>query len=205
MSVRGDDRMMTILTGVVLTIALGAVAQRGDLFGDFGMATAYVPRDDVVTVSSEGAYLIDVTANDEGAQPGDGNRILITESPRCGVVYRHQGAIAFEGAEACGGTQSMRYCVASGDECREAEVTLVLTAGESTLASASGTPVRRFAGDGGVRTAAVGPDRASGFTVEDGAGAGPLAAVSSPLGSLAPAEAGAGEAEAADMAEPERP
>lgn len=205
MSVRGDDRMMTILTGVVLTIALGAVAQRGDLFGDFGMATAYVPRDDVVQVAADGAYLIDVTANDEGAQPGDGNRILITQTPRCGVVYRYQGAIAFEGAEGCGGTQSLSYCVASGDECREAEVTLVLTAEEETLASASGTPVRRFAGDGGVRTAAVGAGASSGFTVEDGAGSGPLAAVSSPLGSLAPAEAGAAEAEAADLAEPQQP
>ncbi|MEM6438790.1 MAG: hypothetical protein AAF763_03705 [Pseudomonadota bacterium] len=181
---------MTILTGVVLTIALGAVAQRGDLFGDFGMATAYVPRDDVVTVSTEGAYLIDVTANDEGAQPGDGNRILITEAPRCGVVYRHQGAIAFEGAGACGGTQRMSYCVASGDDCREAEVTLILNASAAALGSASGTPVRKFAGDEGVRTAAVGAGEASGFTVEDGAATRPLAAVSSPLGSLAPSDAG---------------
>ena len=186
---RGDDRMMTILTGVVLTIALGAVAQRGDLFGDFGMATAYVPRDDVVTVSAEGAYLIDVTANDEGAQPGDGNRILITEAPRCGVVYRHQGAIAFEGAAACAGTQRLSYCVASGDECREAEVTLVMASDVAASGSASGTPVRRFAGDAGVRTAAVGAPGQRAFTVEDGAEPASIAAVTAPLGSLAPTEA----------------
>ena len=28
---RGDDRLMTILTGIVLTVALGAVAQRGEI------------------------------------------------------------------------------------------------------------------------------------------------------------------------------
>ncbi|MEM0937913.1 MAG: hypothetical protein AAGJ91_18665, partial [Pseudomonadota bacterium] len=41
-------------------------------------------------------------------------RILITQTPRFCVVYRYQGAIAFEGAEGCGGTQSLSYVLQGG-------------------------------------------------------------------------------------------
>ena len=68
---RGDDKLMTILTGVVLTVALGAVAQRGDVFSNFGQGDAFSLRDDVITVAAGESYLIDVVANDVGATPED--------------------------------------------------------------------------------------------------------------------------------------
>ena len=45
---RGDDRLMTILTGVVLTVALGAVLQQEDLFAG---GAEIAPRDDVATLA----------------------------------------------------------------------------------------------------------------------------------------------------------
>ncbi|MEO0680943.1 MAG: hypothetical protein AAF192_11075 [Pseudomonadota bacterium] len=196
---------MTILTGVVLTIALGAVAQRGDLFGDFGMATAYVPRDDIVTVAAGGSYLIDVTANDEGAQPGDGARMLITDVPSCGIAYRRDGALAYEAGAGCDGPQRLSYCVASGDQCREAEVTLVVVTESAALGSASGTPIRSLEPEAQVRAAAVGDGGPSGFRVEGGeapAAGGTFTAISAlPFGVLVPKTEAEIEAAADDVAD----
>ncbi|MGM0584431.1 MAG: hypothetical protein ACQEUZ_07255 [Pseudomonadota bacterium] len=187
---------MTILTGIVLIVALGAVVQRGDLFGqDAGVA----PRDDVATLAPGFTYLIDVTANDRGARPGDSARLLITEAPACGVVERREGGLAFRAEARCEGPLRLTYCLALGESCPSAEVTLVLADDARAEASATGTPVARL--DEPLRPAAmarVSPaPAASAFTPElpqDRAPAGPLAALASAFGSLAPDEAEAGAA-----------
>ncbi len=190
---RGDDKLMTILTGVVLTVALGAVAQRGDVFSNFGQGDAFSLRDDVITVAAGESYLIDVVANDVGATPEDGRRMLITEAPACGTAYRKNGAVAYVGDDDCTGPQRLSYCIAQGDECPEARVTVII-ARTDKVGSASGTPVASLDEPGRLLTAAVSDKRESGFKVENQP-KGSMAALSSvPLGSLAP-EAAAAETE----------
>lgn len=187
---RGDDRLMTILTGIVLIVALGAVLQRGDLFKD---GTGVAPRDDVATLTPGITYLIDVTANDRGARPGDAARVLITEAPACGVVERRETGLAFRAEAGCKGPLRMSYCLALGESCPSAEVTLVLAEDARAEASATGTPVARL--DEPLRRAATArvspaPTR-SAFTPElpqDRAPGGPLSALASAFGSLAPEE-----------------
>lgn len=184
---RGDDRLMTILTGIVLTVALGAVVQRGDLFsGGEGVA----PRDDVATLASGHFYLIDVVANDRGATPADGERLLVTEQPACGTAARSGGSLLYDASAGCEGPQRVSYCLALGDECPSAEVTLVLSGDVETESSASGTPVARLATAPETAVAAVSPAPAdSAFKAEpepERAQGGALAAIVSAFGSLAP-------------------
>ncbi|WP_339948983.1 hypothetical protein [uncultured Albimonas sp.] len=186
---------MTILTGVVLTIALGAVVQSGDLMGRFGAGPGIHPRDDVVELAANDVYAIDVVANDRGAVDGDGRRVLIMTAPACGVAYRSGDRMIYQGAAECAGVQRLTYCVARGDECLGAEVTLVLSP-SSVAASPTDTPVARLAerparpSDAEVSMA---PGGGSGFTVELGTAAGerPLVGLSTAFGSLAPGEAAA--------------
>lgn len=192
---RGDDRLMTILTGVVLTVALGVVAQRSELIG-FGDRAA--PRDDVATLIPGRSYLIDVLANDGGLRAGDGERILITASPGCGAVNRRDGRLAYSAPADCRGTQRLAYCLPRGDACPAAQVTLVLAADAEVESSASGTPLARL--ETGTQTAGLAavsaPPASSGFEAEPPATPerGPLSAITSAFGSLAPEEA---EADAA--------
>ncbi len=182
---------MTILTGVVLTIALGAVAQRGDFFDNIGMGPGLEPRDDMVALEAGGGYLIDVVANDRGARAGDGGRILVMTAPACGAAYRRDGRIFYQGGAACEGVQRLSYCVARGDDCPGAEVSLRVVARGADLPALAGAPVERLEAQ---RAPAVAfadvsiapPD--SGFTAEPllGGNGGALAGLVSAFGSLAP-------------------
>jgi len=192
--VRGDDRLMTILTGVVLTIALGAVVQSDDLMERFGAGPGIHPRDDVVELAAGDAYAIDVVANDRGAVEGDGRRVLIMTAPTCGVAYRSGDQVVYQAGSECAGVQRLTYCVARGDECPGAEVSLRISPVE-TASSLTETPILRLAerptrpSDAEVSMAPGG----SGFTVEADPAAGdrPLAGLTTALGSLAPDEDGA--------------
>ncbi|WP_092865102.1 hypothetical protein [Albimonas pacifica] len=182
---------MTILTGVVLTIALGAVVQSGDLMERFGAGPGIHPRDDVVALAAGDAYAIDVVANDRGAVEGDGRRVLIMTAPACGVAYRSGDRVVYQAGTDCAGLQRLTYCIARGDECPGAEVTLDVASVE-VASSPTETPVQRLAerpsrpSDAEVSMMPGG----SGFTLETEAAPGdrPLAGLSTALGSLAPDE-----------------
>ena len=180
---------MTILTGIVLTVALGAVAQRGDVFSEFGSRDSVAPRDDVAVLPSGGTWRLDVVANDAGATAEDGARLLVTAPPDCGAAWRMGAALAYEAGPGCAGTQRISYCLAEGDSCREAVVTVVLDPAAEGPGSATGTPPARRSAPSPA-AAAVSRAGVSGFTVEGTRPAGrggPLAAISA-FGSLAPAE-----------------
>jgi hypothetical protein len=190
LGVRGDDRLMTILTGIVLTVALGAVAQRGDVFEGFAERASVDPRDDVVMLPTDGAWRLDVVANDRGATPDDGARLLITSPPECGTAWRMDGAIAFAAEARCRGVQRIGYCIAEGDRCPEAMVTVTLAEGLAAPESASGMPMARLEGATPAAVVAVGEARGSGFTLEgvrpaEGGRNNGLAAISA-FGTLAP-------------------
>ncbi|MFO7854871.1 MAG: hypothetical protein R6V44_06575 [Paracoccaceae bacterium] len=181
---------MTILTGIVLTVALGAVAQRGDVFEGFDERVSVVPRDDVALLPKDGIWRLDVVANDTGAIPGDGDRLLITAAPECGAAWRTDGAIAYAAAPRCKGEQRIGYCIADGDGCPEAFVTVTLSESADLAESETGLPVARLDDLAPASFAAVGQARASGFTLEavrpaDGVRTNGLAAMSA-FGTLAP-------------------
>lgn len=192
---RGDDRVMTILTGIALTVALGAVVQRSELFSPPQTADLIEPRDDVAAFAPGVAALIDVIANDPGARPEDGRRLLILRAPACGTAWRHAGQVLYRSGIDCDGAQSLRYCVPQGDACAEAELRLTLDAALTAPQSESGTPVALLAevpagpaaSPGGF--AATEPPRAGGFLVEGPARAAPdrapFAALGLPLGRAA--------------------
>lgn len=199
---------MTILTGIVLTVALGAVAQRGEIFGNLGAGPGFEPRDDVVSAAAGGAYMIDVTANDRGATRDDGRRVLILAAPGCGLAYRRDGQVMYDGA-GCAGPQRLSYCVAQGDDCKGAELTILLREGadaaKAAPSSVSNTPVTRLA---------EAPSRDWLATVSDQPGhpgfraeperrpaEGSLVGMTSALGSLAPAVDGSGADAAAKVAD----
>jgi len=190
LGVRGDDRLMTILTGIVLTVALGAVAQRGDVFEGFDERVSVVPRDDVAILPKDGAWRLDVVANDTGATPEDGDRLLITAAPECGAAWRTDGAIAYAATPRCEGDQRIGYCIADGDGCPEAFVTVTLSDSAGAPESRTGMPVARLDDLAPASVAAVGEARASGFTLEavrpaEGVRPNGLAAISA-FGTLAP-------------------
>lgn len=190
---RGDDRLMTILTGVVLIIALGAVAQRGDILERFGAGPGIHPRDDVVEISASEVYAIDVAANDRGAVAGDGRRVLIMTAPSCGLAYRSGDRVIYQGGPECVGVQRMTYCIASGDDCAGAEVQLLVGTEKNPARTETATPVARLMerpsrpSDAAVSMAPT----ESGFVAETGPAPGerPLAGLASTLGSLAPEDA----------------
>lgn len=197
---RGDDRLMTILTGVVLAAALGAVAYRTGVLTSTPSLARYEPRDDVAAFPPGLVALIDVVANDAGAAPGDGARLLITRAPACGAAWRKGEAIAYLGSADCPPEQSLRYCVAIGDACPEAELRVRLDRHLAAAESASGSPVELRSpseepAPGALAALAPTPPAVNGFTVEgvvrpDRA---PFAAIGLPFAGRA--EAGA-EAEA---------
>jgi hypothetical protein len=180
---------MTILTGIVLTVALGAVVSRGDLFAG---GEDLAPRDDVATVALEQTYLIDVVANDRGAAPEDGRRILVTDGPDCGIAARRDGQLLYDPAgRKCDRPQRVTYCLALGETCPSARVTLLPAAEVQAESSPTGTPVTPIEAPSRNAVAFMSSaPAASAFTTEPEtparAPAGPLSGLISAFGSLAP-------------------
>ncbi len=81
-----DDRMMSMLTFVVIMIAVGTLIQRGDLFERFfgeGTVALELQRDEAI-VRANALSGIDVLANDLGIEDGDAEKLIIVEQPKCG-------------------------------------------------------------------------------------------------------------------------
>lgn len=123
---RSDDRVMAILTVMILIIALATFVQRGDI------AESIFGADDTVSVESDtfkvepGRFVaLDVLANDRGITPLDRETFLITEEPVCGVVRRSRGYIELRSTDACRGTVAVGYCVARDDQCVAGQVDVV--------------------------------------------------------------------------------
>ncbi len=88
-----DDRMMSMLTVVVILIAVGTLVQRVDVFEKYFSGEverfAYVP--DEVIVRPNVLTVIDVLANDTGIEEGDADRLLIIAQPNCGRAFAEGG------------------------------------------------------------------------------------------------------------------
>jgi len=149
---KADDRLMVVLTAVVLVVAIGTMAQRSEfIMAAFGSVDEYEAVDDAFTVRAGRTQPLDVLSNDINAQEGDADRILIVQQPVCGTARRSGGRIEYFNSDACGGRMVFTYCVIQGDTCPSAQVVLNVSLpealpgrdGMAVAAGATGFPTLR--------------------------------------------------------------
>ncbi len=122
---KADDRLMVLLTAVVLVIAVGTMAQRSEfIMAAFGSVDAYEAVEDQYDVRAGRTQTLDVLSNDVNVAQGDADRLLIVENPVCGTVRRSGGQIEYLNSDACSGQVVFTYCVIQGDTCPSAQVRL---------------------------------------------------------------------------------
>ena len=131
-----DDRMMSMLTFVVIMVAVGTLIQSTDvlerLFGE-GTATLELRRDEAI-VRANALSGIDVLANDLGLREGDAENLIIVAQPKCGRVFVRDGQAHYLPAERCAGSQSFRYAISGRSYGQPGEVMVVVRLGEPTQA-----------------------------------------------------------------------
>lgn len=112
-----DDRMMSMLTFVLVMLVVGTMIQRADvmsrIFGE-GPEKLELRRDEVIARANE-LTIIDVLENDAGVGPGDRDRLLVVKQPACGRVFVRDGKAQYLPAERCAGPQSFRYSISGYD------------------------------------------------------------------------------------------
>lgn len=126
-----DDRVMSILTGLVIVVAMATLAQRSDQLFDFFFSekeASIAPQNDTLTLFAGESEVIDVLANDENAKPEDQTNIHILVSPSCGAAEASDGGVLYISNDRCVGAQLFAYCVRRGDECASASVTVNVAA-----------------------------------------------------------------------------
>ena len=75
---------MSILTVLVIVVAMATLAQRSDKLVDFFFAereASIAPQNDAAALFAGDSQVIDVLANDENAKPEDAGNIHILVSP----------------------------------------------------------------------------------------------------------------------------
>lgn len=121
---------MSILTGLVIVVAMTTLAQRSDelLQFFFGEAPAQVaPQNDEAEVAAGASKIIDVLANDLNLAPADAANLRILVSPACGAVEATGEGVLYVASDRCEGKQIFAYCVARGDACPTASVIVTIT------------------------------------------------------------------------------
>lgn len=109
-----NDRMMTILTGLVLAIFAGTMVQYGDrimalMSGESETAT----QNDSYSVRAGAHQVLDVLSNDTIQGP-----IIVLTSPACGAVeLTGNNKLSYSSADACSGEVEFAYCVDADGAC----------------------------------------------------------------------------------------
>lgn len=122
---------MSILTGLVIVVAMATLAQRSDQLFDFFFSekeASIAPQNDTFALFAGESEIIDVLANDENARPEDEANIHILVSPSCGAAEASDGGVLYISNDRCVGAQLFAYCVRRGDECASASVTVNVAA-----------------------------------------------------------------------------
>ncbi|MEO0999783.1 MAG: hypothetical protein AAFW69_04110, partial [Pseudomonadota bacterium] len=119
---------MTIVTAMIVIIAIATLAQRGDtLMAVFGAGANIRPADDSFSARAGRVQRLDVLSNDRNLPEGDDPlQILIVDPPACGVARPIDGIIEYESAEDCTGRLRFTYCLVEGSLCPSAAVTLAV-------------------------------------------------------------------------------
>ncbi|MEM6944222.1 MAG: hypothetical protein AAF565_10785, partial [Pseudomonadota bacterium] len=128
--------MISILSGVVLMLAIGTLVQRQDLVADFfGSGSdeddvAALVRDEV-SVAPDTLTRIDVLDNDSGLPADAADRLAVLGQPGCGRVFVQAGALQFLAESDCEATQSISYSI-EGTELGEGEVVVQVVGATGT-------------------------------------------------------------------------
>ncbi|MFQ5566820.1 MAG: Ig-like domain-containing protein, partial [Paracoccaceae bacterium] len=129
-----DDRMMSMLTFVVIMVAVGTLVQRADVLERFfgeGAAALELRRDEAI-VRANALSSIDVLANDLGLRDDDPGKLIIVTQPGCGRVFVRDGQVQYLPAERCVGSQTFRYAISERSYGQAGEVLVVVRLGEPT-------------------------------------------------------------------------
>ncbi len=131
-----NDRMMLILTGLVLAIFAGSMVQYSDkilalMSGEKVVAT----QDDTYSVRAGASQILDVLSNDTVKGP-----IVVLTRPSCGAVeMSSNNRLSFSSDANCNGEVEFAYCVDAEGNCEPNAVTInvisVSFAGAQTPAS----------------------------------------------------------------------
>src|SRR6056297_849479 len=147
-----DDRFISILSGVVLMVAIGTVVQRGGplmrVFG--GGPAAPELRLDRAEVDAGGTVVIRPFENDEGLEPEMYDRLVVIEGPSCGIAEADGRTLSYNPDVLCSGNHVVRYGI-SGLDGVTGEIRISVNAAPSAPEAVSG-PVAEAAdavpGDG---------------------------------------------------------
>lgn len=109
-----NDRMMMILTGLVLAIFAGSMVKYGDrIMGLLGGENVIVSQDDSFSVRAGSSQILDVLSNDDVFGP-----IVVLSRPSCGTVsLTGNNKLAFDSDGDCTGEVEFAYCVESEGNC----------------------------------------------------------------------------------------
>ncbi|MGB0506645.1 MAG: hypothetical protein ACPGGK_10660 [Pikeienuella sp.] len=124
---------MSILTGLVIVVAMATLAQKSDTLIDYFFtekSPGVAPQNDAVAVVAGKSQIIDVLANDEGVTPEDAANVRILVSPSCGAAEATASGVLYIPNDRCVGDQLFAYCVQRGDECSSASVTVSVLSSE---------------------------------------------------------------------------
>ncbi|MEM9781619.1 MAG: hypothetical protein AAF899_03990 [Pseudomonadota bacterium] len=108
-----DDRMISILSGIVLMLAIGTLIQRQEvlpgMFGGDEDAETLALRPDAVEVAPDTLTRIDVLANDTGLPEDAADQLAVLSQPTCGRVFVQGDALQFLAEVDCAATQTFDY------------------------------------------------------------------------------------------------
>jgi hypothetical protein len=126
--------MMSMLTIVVILVAIGTMVQRVDFFERFfdGGTVALELRRDEAIVRANALSSINVLANDLGIKDSDAGKLIVTEQPACGRVFVRNGQAQYLPAERCVGSQSFKYALSGRSYGQAGEVIVIVRLGEPT-------------------------------------------------------------------------
>ena len=109
-----NDRMMLILTGLVLAVFAGSMVQYGDRIVAMMSGNAVVAtQDDSYSVRAGSRQILDVLSNDSVKGP-----IVVLSRPSCGSVeLTGSNRLSFSSTGQCNGEVEFAYCVDADGKC----------------------------------------------------------------------------------------
>lgn len=108
---------MTLLSGVVLMVAIGTVVQNSEQLGRFfkGEPTSPELHADEAEAHANDLAMIDVLANDLALFPDAADRLVITRQPKCGRIFVQGGTVQYLPDGTCFGVQEFSYGLSGTD------------------------------------------------------------------------------------------
>jgi hypothetical protein len=110
---------MTILTGLVLTVTVGMLAQNSEaIMAGLAGENILKVQDDAFSIRAGKPQLLNVLLNDQAPKGATEEAILIVDQPACGALAKKDGQVQFLDSNACSGEVQFTYCLTDDEGCR---------------------------------------------------------------------------------------